>query len=210
MIACISILNAKHSKGISNFTVGGRNAGAWISALSYGTTYFSAVMFVGYAGGSGWRYGLWAVLPGIGNAVIGAMLAWLVLAKRTRAYTREHDVKSMPQFFEKKYGSKAMKLFCVAVIFIFLIPYSASVYKGLTSICHVLLDVDPTVCMIVIAIASALLVVLGGFTAALKADFVQCLVMMVGVTMLILCILPCERVGGFTTAVARMRANLGS
>lgn len=56
------------------FTVGGRNAGAWMSALSYGTAYFSAVMFIGYAGGTGWKYGLWGVLPGIGNAVFGSLL----------------------------------------------------------------------------------------------------------------------------------------
>lgn len=76
---------------MSGFTVGGRNAGAWISALSYGTAYFSAVMFIGYSGGSGWNYGLWSTLVGLGNAVFGTLLAWLVLANRTRALTRRHD-----------------------------------------------------------------------------------------------------------------------
>lgn len=44
-------------------------------------------MFIGYAGGTGWKYGLWGVLPGIGNAVFGSLLAWLVLARRTRSAT---------------------------------------------------------------------------------------------------------------------------
>lgn len=197
-IAAIGIMNAKKSKNITEFTVGKRNAGAWLSAFSYGTAYFSAVMFIGYAGGTGWKYGIWGILPGIGNAIIGSLLAWLVLAKKTREITRQHKIKSMPQLFEKRFHSKAMKNFCTAVIFLFLIPYSASVYKGLTSVCSVLLGVDERVCMVVIAIASMLIVILGGYGATLKADFVQGAVMLVGVTLLIISVMRSDTVGGFT------------
>ena len=186
----------------TDFTVGGRNAGAWMSAFSYGTAYFSAVMFIGYAGKSGWDYGLWAVLPGIGNAIIGSLFAWLVLAKRTRETTRRLKIKSMPQFFEKRFGGQPMKLFCVAVIFVFLLPYSASVYKGLTSVCAVLLKVDERVCMIVIAVAAAAVVVLGGYAATLKADFIQGLVMLVGVIALIVAVVRCDQVGGLSAGMA--------
>lgn len=195
-IAVISILNRRRSGNISEFTVGKRNAGAWMSAFSYGTAYFSAVMFIGYAGKSGWGYGGWAILIGIGNAVFGSLIAWLVLAKRTREITRRLQIKSMPQFFSLRFKSEPMKLFVVAVIFVFLLPYSASVYKGLTSVCSVLLQVDENICMIVIAIASAVMVVLGGYTAILKADFVQGLIMLGGVGTLIFAIMRCEQVGG--------------
>ena len=197
-IAIVGIMNARKSKNITQFTVGGRNAGAWLSAFSYGTAYFSAVMFIGYAGGTGWKYGLWGILPGIGNAVIGSLLAWLVLAKRTRETTRRLEIKSMPQLFEKRFKSEKMKIFCVAVIFLFLIPYSASVYKGLTSVCSVLLGVDERVCMIVIAIASLIIVILGGYGATLKADFVQGTVMLVGVICLIIAVMRSQTVGGFS------------
>ena len=153
----VGILYSRKGTDMAGFTVGGRSAGAWISALSYGTAYFSAVMFIGYSGGSGWSYGLWSVLVGIGNAVFGSLLAWMVLADRTREYTRKHDIKSMPQLFEKRFGSAKMRLFACVVIFVFLIPYSASVYKGLTSVCSVILGIDEQVCMVIIAIASALL-----------------------------------------------------
>ena len=197
-IAIVGIMNARKSKNITQFTVGGRNAGAWLSAFSYGTAYFSAVMFIGYAGGTGWKYGLWGILPGIGNAVIGSLIAWLVLAKRTRETTRRLEIKSMPQLFEKRFKSEKMKTFCVAVIFLFLIPYSASVYKGLTSVCSVLLGVDERVCMIVIAIASLIIVILGGYGATLKADFVQGTVMLVGVICLIIAVMRSQTVGGFS------------
>lgn len=192
----VGILNAKSSKSVADFTVGKRNAGGWITALSYGTAYFSAVMFIGYSGGSGWNYGLWSILPGIGNAVFGSLLAWLVLAKRTRESTQRLKIKSMPQFFEKRYNSSAMRLFSCLVIFIFLLPYSASVYKGLTSVCSVLLGVDETVCMIIIAVASAVVLVLGGYLATLKADFVQGFIMMVGVAALIVAVVASPTVGG--------------
>ncbi len=201
-ILVVGLWGRHSSKTITDFTVGGRNAGAWMSAFSYGTAYFSAVMFIGYAGKSGWDYGLWAVLPGIGNAIIGSLFAWLVLAKRTRETTRRLKIKSMPQFFEKRFGGQPMKLFCVAVIFVFLLPYSASVYKGLTSVCAVLLKVDERVCMIVIAVAAAAIVVLGGYAATLKADFIQGLVMLVGVIALIVAVVRCDQVGGLSAGMA--------
>lgn len=204
----VGILNSKSSKSISDFTVGKRNAGGWITALSYGTAYFSAVMFIGYSGGSGWNYGLWSILPGIGNAIFGSLLAWLVLANRTREVTHRLKIKSMPQFFEKRYQSRSMKLFSCIVIFIFLLPYSASVYKGLTSVCSVFLGVKEEVCMIIIAIASALVLVLGGYLATLKADFVQGFIMMVGVTLLIVFVVISPKVGGLSSGWSNMTAYM--
>ena len=116
---------------------------------------------------------LLGVLVGVGNAVFGTLLAWLVLANRTRDLTRRHDVKSMPQLFEKRFQSPGMRLFACVVIFVFLIPYSASVYKGLTSVCSVILGIDATVCMLIIHIASAVVLVLGDYMATLKADVGQ-------------------------------------
>lgn len=200
----VGILYSRKGSDMAGFTVGGRSAGAWISALSYGTAYFSAVMFIGYSGGSGWSYGLWSVLVGIGNAVFGSLLAWLVLANRTRKITRRHDIKSMPQLFEKRFQSPAMRLFSCIVIFVFLIPYSASVYKGLTSVCSVILGINEQVCMIIIAIASALLLVLGGYIATLKADFVQGFVMMIGVSALIILVVLSPQVGGLSNGLSNM------
>lgn len=200
----IGLLNSQHAKGMAEFTVGGRNAGAWFSALSYGTAYFSAVMFIGYSGGSGWSFGLWSILVGIGNAVFGSLLAWMVLARRTREVTRRLEIKSMPQLFEMRYQSQGMKWFSAIVIFVFLLPYSASVYKGLTSVCSVLLNIDERVCMVMIAIASAVVLVLGGYVATLKADFMQGFVMMFGVAVLIVMVVISPQVGGLSSGVNHM------
>lgn len=197
----VSVLSSRNAKNVNDFAVGKRNASAWLSAFSYGTAYFSAVMFIGYAGTTGWNYGIWGVLPGLGNAIFGALFAWLVLANRTRDITRRHDIRSMPQFFEKRFSDKVMKQFCVFVIFIFLIPYSASVYKGLTSVCSILLGIDEMLCCIIIACVAAVLVVLGGYMATLKADFLQGIVMVGGVIALIIVIMRTEQVGGITDGI---------
>lgn len=204
MMLVIGIINNKSSKSMTDFTVGGRNAGAWISALSYGTAYFSAVMFVGYAGKTGWGFGWWAVMPGIGNAIFGSLLAWLVLANRTRETTRRLKIKSMPQFFKARFDSTAMKLFCTIVIFVFLLPYSASVYKGLTSVCSVLLQVNETVTMLVIAAASILIIVLGGYLGAVKADFIQGIIMVFGVILMIIFVVKSDAVGGLSTGLSNL------
>lgn len=206
----IGIYSGRKSKSIADFTVGGRNAGAWLSALSYGTAYFSAVMFVGYAGGTGLQYGLWGIAAGIGNAVFGSWLAWRVLARRTRDVSARLKIKTMPQFFDARYQSKAMKTFSAVVIFIFLVPYSASVYKGLASVADVLLGIDVTVCMVIIAVVAILLLLLGGYVAQARADFVQGIVMMFGVALLIFFVLRSEQVDGFAglAAYAQTAASL--
>ena len=197
LMAVIGITQGKKAKSIADLTVGGRNAGAWLSALSYGTAYFSAVMFVGYAGGTGKAYGLWGVLAGIGNAVFGSWLAWKVLARRTRDASSRLKLKTMPQYLDKRYTSTAMKLFACIVIFVFLVPYSASVYKGLASVAEVLLGINVDVCMIIIAVVAAFLLIFGGYLVQARADFMQGIVMMVGIVLLIVCVVRCEAVGGF-------------
>lgn len=212
-MAVMGITSRRSVKTLSDFTVGGGKTSAWLSALSYGTAYFSAVMFVGYSGTSGWKYGGWAVLVGIGNAIFGSLLAWLVLAKRTRKVARTYEIKTMPQFFNARYNSKAMKLFSSIVIFVFLIPYSASVYKGLTSVCSVLLNVDETITMIIIAIASIAILLLGGYLAAIKADFIQGIIMFFGIILLIIFVMraPTITQNGGLNGLAKLtkQLNLG-
>ena len=182
--------------------VGGRKAGPWVSALAYGATYFSAVLFIGYAGRSGWDYGLWAVLIGVGNGILGAYLSWKLLAPKTREVTRRLKIKSMPQMFEKRYASEKMKLFSAAVIFVFMIPYSASVYSGLSYLCEAVLNIDYDLAMFLIAAVAAVYLVLGGYLASLAADFVQGLLIIGGVVFMIVFVMNSPTVGGFTHGIS--------
>ncbi|MDR1927688.1 MAG: sodium:solute symporter family protein [Oscillospiraceae bacterium] len=196
LLTGVAVAAGRSSKSIADLTVGGRQAGAWLSALSYGTAYFSAVMFVGYAGSTGFGFGLWGILAGLGNVVFGSLLAWLLLARRTRDISARLNLHTMPEFLQVRYSSKALKFFACLVIFIFLVPYSASVYKGLGSIAKVLLGIEDTVFMVIIALLAALLLIFGGYLVQARADFVQGIIMMLGVAMLIFFVLRSEAVGG--------------
>ncbi|MEG1996333.1 MAG: sodium:solute symporter family protein [Oscillospiraceae bacterium] len=197
----IGIVSSKKTKTLTDFVVGSRKAGAWVSAFAYGTTYFSAVLFIGYAGRSGWDFGLWAILIGVGNAFIGTYLAWKVLAGRTRDVTRRLKIKTMPQMFEKRYMSRKMKIFSSVLIFIFMTPYSASVYSGLSYLCETVLNVDYKWAMLVIAIISAVYLVLGGYIASLSADFVQGIIMIAGIILMVITVANHDIVGGFVHGI---------
>ncbi|MGN0573328.1 MAG: sodium:solute symporter family protein [Acutalibacteraceae bacterium] len=209
LIIVIGVTQGKKVKSIADLTVGGRNAGAWLSALSYGTAYFSAVMFVGYAGGTGKAYGLWGILAGIGNAVFGSWLAWKVLARRTRDVASRLKIKTMPQLLDKRYSSESMRLFACVIIFIFLIPYSASVYKGLASVADVLLGIDVNICMVLIAVLAAFLLLFGGYLVQARADFLQGIVMMFSIALLIICVVRCDQVGGIQGIAEYAKTDLG-
>ena len=117
----IAIYTRNRSKSVDDFLLAGeKGLNGWMSAFSYGTTYFSAVVFIGYAGNFGRMYGLASVWIGVGNAILGALVAWTVLAKRTKNMTARLQSKTMPDFFEKRYGSKNLKLASAIIIFIFL------------------------------------------------------------------------------------------
>jgi len=185
MIVTVLLVTAKKSLSLNEFLLGGRNVGPWMSALSYGASYFSAVIIVGYAGSMGWQFGIAAAWAGIGNAVIGSLLAWALLAKPVRRMGEKLDVGTIPGFFEKRYNAKWMKLAASVIIFIFLIPYSASVYKGLGTMFRMALGIDYTWCVIGIALLASLYLFAGGYKATAITDFIQGIIMIVGVVLII-------------------------
>lgn len=189
MIVGVLTLTAKKSLSLNDFLLGGRSVGAWMSALSYGASYFSAVIIVGYAGSMGWQYGIAAAWAGIGNAVIGSLLAWSLLAKPVRRMGERLDVSTIPGFFEKRYNAKWMKLMAAVIIFVFLIPYSASVYKGLGTMFKMALGIDYTWCVIGIAVLAALYLFAGGYKATAITDFIQGIIMIAGVVLIIIYII---------------------
>ncbi|MBR5153018.1 MAG: sodium:solute symporter [Clostridia bacterium] len=206
-MALIGCFSYGKSKTLDGFLIGGRNIGAWMTAFAYGTTYFSAVVFVGYAGQHGWNIGLGSIWIGIGNAVLGCLLSWLLFANRTRKMTKKLDAKTMPDYFEKRYASKGMKIFAAIVIFIFLVPYSAAVYKGLGSLFGAVFPgVETWVWMLIIACLTAIYLVVGGYVATACTDLVQGIIMILGVVCLIVVVLKHDAVGGFSGLIE----NLGN
>ncbi len=205
-MALIGFFSAGKSKTLDGFLIGGRNIGAWATAFAYGTTYFSAVVFVGYAGQHGWNIGLGSIWIGIGNAVLGCLLSWLLFANRTRKMTKKLDARTMPDYFEKRYASKGMKILAAVIIFVFLVPYSAAVYKGLGSLFGAVFPgVETWVWMLIIACLTAVYLVAGGYIATAYTDLVQGLIMIVGVVCLVFAVLSHDAVGGISGFVENLK-----
>ena len=202
----IGYLSYSKSQTLDGFLIGGRKIGAWSTAFSYGTTYFSAVVFIGYAGQHGWNIGVSAVWIGIGNAVLGCLLSWLLFANRTRKMTKKLDARTMPDFFEKRYDSKAMKILASIIIFVFLVPYSAAVYKGLGSLFGMVFpDVETWVWMLILACLTAVYLVAGGYVATSYTDLVQGIIMIVGVVCLVVTVFSHDAVGGVQGWIENLR-----
>ena len=192
----------KHSTDVSGFVLGGRSVGPWLTAFAYGTSYFSAVIFVGYAGQFGWRYGLSATWIGIGNAIIGSLLAWILLGRRTRIMTQHLDSSTMPEFFGRRFDDPSLKVFASVIIFVFMIPYTASLYNGLSRLFGMAFNIDYSMCIILMAVLTAIYVIAGGYMATAINDFIQGIIMLFGIVIVIIAVLKTQ--GGLTEAVNRL------
>lgn len=192
----------RHATDVNGFVLGGRSVGPWLTAFAYGTSYFSAVVFVGYAGQFGWKYGIAATWAGIGNALIGSLMAWAFLGRRTRVMTQHLSSATMPQFFEKRFASPALKTAASAVIFVFMIPYTASLYNGLSRLFGMAFDIDYSICVIVMAVLTGIYVIAGGYMATAINDFIQGIIMIVGIIAVIAAVLNGQ--GGFMEALDKL------
>ena len=198
----VGIYCRKYANGVDGFVLGGRNVGAWMSAFAFGTSYFSAVVFVGYAGQFGWKYGLAAFWAGLGNAVLGSLIAWWVLGPRTREMTHRIGATTMPEFFGKRYNSRALRIAAAAIIFVFLIPYTASVYNGLSRLFGMAFGLPYEACVIAMAVITCVYVVVGGYMATVVNDFLQGSVMLIGITAVIFAVMNAN--GGFMEAMTTL------
>ncbi len=198
----IGVYSRRHATDVNGFVLGGRAVGPWLTAFAFGTSYFSAVIFVGYAGQFGWNFGVAATWIGIGNALIGSLMAWAILGPRTRLMTQHMDAATMPLFFETRFKSPALKIASSALIFIFLIPYTASLYNGLSRLFGMAFNIDYSVCVVVMAVLTGIYVIAGGYMATAINDFIQGIVMLVGIVAVIAAVLNGQ--GGFMEALNKM------
>lgn len=207
LMIAVGLYCRKHATDVNGFVLGGRNVGPWLTAFAYGTSYFSAVIFVGYAGQFGWNFGLASTWIGLGNAFIGSLLAWNILGRRTRVMTQHLNSKTMPDFFQKRYNSNALKIAASIIVFVFLIPYTASLYNGLSSLFAIAFDIPYWACIVAMAVLTGLYVIFGGYMATAINDFIQGLIMLGGIVAVIIAVL--NQNGGFMNSVTLLAENNG-
>ena len=192
----------KRATDVGSFVLGGRAVGPWLTAFAYGTSYFSAVIFVGYAGQFGWRFGLSATWIGLGNALVGSLLPWVILGRRTRIMTRHLGSATMPEFFSARYKSTALKIAASVIVFVFLIPYTASLYNGLSRLFEMAFEIKFIYCIIAMAVLTGIYVIAGGYVATAVNDFIQGIIMLIGIVAVIGAVLASK--GGFISSITRL------
>jgi len=201
----VGIWGMKKTKTLGDFFLGGRTLGPWISAAAYGTTYFSAVIFIGFAGTQGWQFGLNALWIALGNAVIGAGLAWVVLARRTRRMTQNLDTMTMPEFLQERYGAKHLKPIAASIIFFFLLPYSASVFKGLGHLFEKVFGIPYDAALLIMIGFTGVYLILGGYFAIAVTDFIQAIIMFAGALLMVFVLTSPE--GGIFGIITKISEN---
>ncbi|MCI8306980.1 MAG: sodium:solute symporter [Lachnospiraceae bacterium] len=198
----VGIYSRKTATDVNGFVLGGRSVGPWLTAFAYGTSYFSAVIFVGYAGQFGWKFGIASTWIGLGNAVIGSLMAWVILGRRTRVLTHRLSSSTMPDYFAKRFSSNGLKIAASFIIFIFLIPYTASLYNGLSRLFNMAFTIDYSTCVIVMAVLTGVYVIIGGYMATAINDFIQGIIMLGGIIAVIAAVLASH--GGFMNSLIEL------
>lgn len=205
VLICVGIWGMRKTTTLNDFFLGGRSIGPWVSAFSYGTSYFSAVIFIGFAGKFGWAYGLNAIWIAVGNAFLGAFLAWMLLGRRTRTMSQNLDVVTMPEFLQERYGGKYFKMIAAVVIFLFLLPYAASVFKGLGYLFEVNFNVSFETALLIMVAIVAIYLILGGYFAMTMTDFIQGFIMLIGSVVMVIILM--GKAGGFVSTMQQLSVN---
>lgn len=200
----VGVYTRKQASSVDGFVLGGRSVGPWLTAFAFGTSYFSAVVFVGYAGQFGWRYGLSSTWIGVGNAIIGSLLAWILLGRRTKLMTQHIESRTMPDFFGTRYADQGLRVVASIIAFVFLIPYTAGVYKGISTLFEMGFGIPYEYCVIIMAVLTAVYVILGGYKATAMNDFIQGIIMLFGIVAVIIAVLAAQ--GGLSEAVGKLAA----
>jgi len=186
VMVAVGYWSMQRTKNVGDFFLGGRSLGPWMSAFAYGTTYFSAVLFIGYGGRLGWGFGIHTMWIVLGNTLIGTLLAWLVLAGRTRDMTVRLNALTMPEFLRARYESKPLQVISAVVVFVFLVPYSASVYMGLSYLFQKTLGLEYNQALFFLAALTGVYLVMGGYFAVAVSDFIRGFIEFFGVLTMVL------------------------
>ncbi len=209
MIIIIGIKGMRKTRSFSDFFLGGGNIGPWMTAFTYGTAYFSAVLFIGFAGKIGWGFGYSGLWIAVGNALLGVLGVWWLMGYRIKKMSVDYGVATMAEFFQKRYNSRFLKLFAAVCIFVFFIPYSAAVFMGLSYLFRSVFGIDYTLALILMGSFTAMYLVMGGYKSMTMIDVVFGMIMSVGVIILLWSTLDAgDGLGNITSALSQISPKL--
>jgi solute:Na+ symporter, SSS family len=183
-IFAAGVFGLRRTRSFNDFFLGGGTVGPWMTAFSYGTAYFSAVLFIGFAGRVGWEFGLSGLWIALFNALVGVLGVWVLLGWRIRKMSADYGVSTMSEFLEKRYGSPSLKLLSAIVIFVFMVPYSAAVFMGLSYLFTTNFGIGYGQALLFMGVLTSVYLVLGGYRSMAALDMFFGMIMSAGVVVL--------------------------
>ena len=208
IMLAIGFVFSKNNEDSTDFYLGGRKMGPFVTAMSAEASDMSSWLLMGLPGLaylSGICEPFWTAL-GLG---VGTYINWLLVAKRLRRYSSQLDAFTIPQFFSKRFHDDKNILSAIAalVIIIFFVPYTASGFAACGKLFNSLFGVDYTVAMLLSAIIIVLYTIMGGFKAVSTTDFIQSCVMTVALISVL--VYGITTAGGWSAVVANAKALPG-
>jgi SSS family solute:Na+ symporter len=207
MLVGVGVGTSRRMRSSEDFIAGGRSIGPWVTALSYVAAYFSSVVIIG-GGGFGYRYGMGTLWIAAINVLVGCTLAWILLGRRVRLFTKRLGALTIPGFLAERFRAPEARFIAASVIALLLIIYNVSILKGMGNAFEGLMGMPYTVGVLLSAAIIVLYVSLGGYLAVVWTGFFQAWVM--GAGLILLTVAALRAIGGLEAAnVALASADPG-
>ena len=182
MMIVIGALYMKRTNNSEDYFLGGRGLGGWVAALSAQASDMSGWLLMGlpgavYALGTGQA---WIAI----GLLAGTILNWIFISGRLRRYTiRANNSLTLPAYFENRFHDKKRILLTASslVIVIFFLVYTASALAAGGKLFHLVFGLDYRIALTIGAAVILLYTFMGGFMAVCVTDFIQGMLMLIGI-----------------------------
>lgn len=186
LLAVIGWYSSKKTKSLEDFLVAGRSINSVLLGLSFGVTYFSAVLLVG-GGLQSYEWGLSTLWIAAINVFVGVFLAFVFFGRRTKGLSQHLGAMTIPDLLADRYRDSKLRVLSALVILVFETVYLVSIYIGLSVLMGVIMPDTPhayEIAVIVCGVITVIYLTMGGSHGAILTDVIEAVIMVAGVVLI--------------------------
>lgn len=173
-MTAIGLIAYRATTNFSDYILGGRRLGSFVTALSAGASDMSGWLLMGLPGAI-YLSGLSEMWIAIG-LIIGAWLNWLLVAGRLRVHTEvQHNALTLPDYFSNRFNDqkKILRVVSAVIILVFFAIYCASGMVAGARLFESMFGLSYSTALWISAVATIGYVFIGGFLAVSWTDTIQ-------------------------------------
>ena len=183
----------------TDFFLANRSLKAWVTAISSTASSESAWAVIGTVG-LAYKEGLSALwfFPG---CLLGYALNWIFVAERLRKHSREKNSLTIPDYLETYFpdNSDLIRIISVTIIFACMMAYTAAQFLAIGKTFDAIFGIPHLVSIPIGGTIIIIYTMMGGFRAVAWTDFIQGLIMVIGLVLLSLAAV--LELGGFSAMI---------